>query len=109
VAKKTPTFRLVHEVQDVRLVSGFEGALVVVLGALEDFGEAGEVDAQWHRPVAAVSLEAGGFEVDGHERDVRVVHGLEVEALFVALEVGIGDELFNGCGGEKTRLDERGG
>jgi hypothetical protein len=34
---------------------------------------------------------------------------LEVEALFVALEVGVGDELFDGCGGEKTRLDERGG
>jgi hypothetical protein len=93
--ERWPTFRLVHEVEDVRLVGGFDGALVVVFGALEDLGQTGEVDAQRHRAVAAEAFEAGSLEVDGDERDVGIVHGLEVEALLVALKVGVGDELFD--------------
>jgi hypothetical protein len=38
---------------------------------------------------------------------MRVVHGLEIKALFIALKVGVGDELFDRCQGEKTRFNER--
>jgi hypothetical protein len=48
------------------------------LRALEHLHERRDVHAERHRPVAAVPLEAGRVEVNGDERDVGVVHGLEV-------------------------------
>lgn len=90
------TLRFVHEIQDVCVVGGLERALVVVLCAFEHFCQTGEVDAERHWPVAAISLEARRCQVDGNERDVRVVHGLEIHALLSALKVGVGDELFDG-------------
>ncbi len=53
------TFGLVDEVEDVCLVCGFEGADVVVLGALEDLCESREVDAERHGAVTAVPFEGG--------------------------------------------------
>ena len=53
------TFGLVHEVEDVCLVCGFEGADVVVLSTLEDLCEGREVDAERHGAVTAVAFERG--------------------------------------------------
>jgi hypothetical protein len=93
------TFGLVNEVQEVGIVTGFERADVVVFGALEDFGQTGEVDAQRHGSVTSIVDKKLVLQADSDEGDVRVVHGLEADALFGALEVGIGYELLGRCCG----------
>lgn len=63
--------------QDVLVVRGAQGHGIVVLGALDDLGQRGEVHAERHRPVAAVFKERFGVELDGDQRDVTVVHRLQ--------------------------------
>ena len=72
------TLCLVSEGEDIGIVAGFKGTDVVVLCALEDLCEGGEVDTEGYGAVAAETLEACGLELDGDEGDVRVVHGLEL-------------------------------
>ena len=115
---------LVSETEDIGIVVGLEDAHVVVLGALEDLCEGGDVHAERDGTVAAIALEAGRLETDRDEGNVRVVHRLEAlqrsvsgarveaeaktnEALFVALKVGVGDELFDGWEEEGERQERR--
>jgi hypothetical protein len=93
------TFGLVNKVQEVGIVGGFERADIVVLGALEDLGQTGEVDAQRHGTITSIVDEEFVGQVDRDQGDVRVVHGLEADAFLGALEVGIGYELLGRCRG----------
>jgi hypothetical protein len=90
------TFGFVHEVKHVSFVSSFESANVVVFCAFEDLGETGEVDAERHWTIAAVSFESGRRKFHGDERDVRIVHRLENDTLLVALKIRVGYEFFDG-------------
>jgi hypothetical protein len=54
------TFGFVHEVKHVSFVCGFEGANVIIFCALENLGEAGEVNTERHWTIAAVSFESRG-------------------------------------------------
>jgi hypothetical protein len=72
------TFSLKDKIQDISFVSGLQSALVVVLGALHNLCKAGQVDAERHGAVAAITLETGRLQKHRHECDVRVVHGLEI-------------------------------
>jgi len=71
------TLGLVNEVEDVGVVAGLDGALVIVLCAFEHLCEGVEVHAEGHGAVTAVFLEPGRLEPDRDEGDVRVVHRLE--------------------------------
>lgn len=69
------------------------------------------VDTQRHIPVTSVRIKLVGFQLNGDERYVRVVHGLEslyegsvrvagelcvtYDALLVGLEVAIGNQLLD--------------
>lgn len=87
---------LEDEVQDVGRVLGLEGEDVLVLGRAEHLGERGQVDAQGDVAVAAVGREALGLEHHGHQRDVRVVHGLQRDARVIAVEVTVLHQIFDG-------------
>ena len=54
------------------------------------------VDAQGDVAVASVRLELLCQQLERDERDVRVVHRLQRDALVRAVEVAIGDELLDG-------------
>ncbi len=59
------------------VVTGFHGYLVVVGCAFQDFGKVDEIHAKDHVAVAAESGEAVAVQVDGDQRHMRGVHGLQ--------------------------------
>ncbi|PPQ75640.1 hypothetical protein CVT25_004667 [Psilocybe cyanescens] len=95
--EKKRTLRFIHQIRYVRLVRHLQRAYIFVFRAPEHLGERRQVHAQRHGAVAAVAREPGRGELDGDERDVRVVHSLQLDFFFVALQVGVGDELFDDC------------
>jgi hypothetical protein len=110
------TLGLVGQIQYVCVVCSLQGADVVVLGAFQDFGQRIEVDSERHRSITAVFLETRRLELHRDERDVGVVHGLQVlclskksmtstaatiteiahNAFLIALKIRVRDEFFDG-------------
>ena len=80
---------LEDEVHHVRAVLSLKGEHIGALCGAEDFGERVEVDAERNVAVAAVWLELLRSQHHGHERDVRIVHGLERDARVIAVEVAV--------------------
>jgi hypothetical protein len=87
---------LEDEVEHVGRVVGLDRQDVLVLGRAQDLGEGAEVDAQRNVAVAAKGREALGLEHHRHERDVRVVHGLQRDARVVAVEVAVLHQVLDG-------------
>lgn len=87
---------LKDEVEHVGGVLGLEGQDVLVLGGAQHLGQRRQVDTQRNVAVAAVGREALGLEHHGHERDVRVVHGLQGNARVIAVEVAVLDQVLDG-------------
>lgn len=90
------TFCFVNKTKNVGLICGFEGADIVVFGALEDFAKTVHVDTERHRPIASISLESICHKLDGNQGDMGVVHGLERHMLLIAFKVSVGDQFLNG-------------
>ena len=93
---KSLTLSLVRQVQHVGIVGRLDGNHIIILCALQYLGQTAQVDTQRHRSIATVFSETNCVQFYGDERHVRVVHGLEVNAFFVAFEVGVCNQLFDG-------------
>ena len=89
------TLCFIFELQHIRGVSSSQGDSIIIFGTLQDFREAGQVDAQGHRSVTAVECKPLRTQIDSHKCDVRVVHRLELDAVLGALKVGICDKLLD--------------
>ena len=114
----TLTLRLICQVQYIRVVCRLKSTDIVILRTFENFCERPEVDAERHGSVAAVLYETIYVHFYGDECYVGVVHCLEFlggragllaflkkrysgertyKAFFIALKVGVCDELLDGC------------
>lgn len=79
-----------------RLIIRTHGDLVVSVGTTHDLGETANVDAKGDGTVTTVALKTVALEVKGDESNVGGVHGLEVDALAVALKVGLVHKVLDG-------------
>lgn len=87
---------LKDNVEHVGRVLGLERQDVFVLRRAQHLGQRRQVDAQRNVAVAAEGGEALGLEHHGHQRDVRVVHGLQRDARVIAVKVAVLDEVLDG-------------
>jgi len=88
------TGRLEHEDNAIGpAILGFDGEDVVVVGAAENLGHVGEVQAHGEVAVAAVVIEGIGAEEERDERDAAGVHGLELQARAREFEVGLTEQV----------------
>ena len=77
---------------------------------LEDLVHAVQIHAHGELPVAPEPVEAISSQADRHERDVRVVHGLQLDAAVAAVPGGLLQQLLDGVQHllQKTALDKSG-
>ena len=90
------TWRLENERDWVGLVVRLDGDDVVVGGALEYLGHAGEIDAEREVAIASVVLEAFALEHERDERHVRAVHGLQAHAAARAVPRRLVEQVLDG-------------
>lgn len=88
--------RLEDEVERVGRVLGLERQDVLVLGRAQHLRQGCQVHAQRDVAVAPVRRECLGLEHHGHERHVRVVHGLQRDARVIAVEVAVLHQVLDG-------------
>lgn len=74
-----PPLSLEDEGDNVRGVLRLHGDHIVVVTALEDLGEGGEVHAHGEVPIAPERLEPLRPQVQGHQGHVAVVHRLQLD------------------------------
>lgn len=84
------------EVDNIWRILGLHGQNVLALRTFQDLGEGGEIDSEGNVSIAAEGRKGLGLEHHRHERDVRVVHGLERDAGVIAVEVAVLHEIFDG-------------
>lgn len=77
------------------VMAGFHGNLVIVGSTLEDLCKIDEIHAKHHITIASKSLEAVFVQVDGNQRNVRGVHGLQRHATWSALPARLGDKVLH--------------
>lgn len=87
---------LKDEVEHIRRVLSLERQDIFVLGSAQHLGQRCQVDTQGNVAVASVGGEAFSLEHHGHERNVRVVHGLQSNARVIAVEVTVLDQVLDG-------------
>lgn len=87
---------LEDKVQHIRRILGLDGEDVLVLRRTENLGQGRKVNTKRDVAVASVWGKALGLEHHGHERDVRVVHGLEGDSGIIAVEVAVLHQVLNG-------------
>ena len=77
---------------------------------LEDLGHAVQVHPHGELPVTPESVEAISPQTDGDQRDVRVVHGLQLDAAVAAVPGRLLQQLLDGVQHllQKTALDKSG-
>jgi len=83
------TGRLEHEHNGVGAAIHLDGEDVVVVGAAENIGHVGEVQAHGEVAVAEVVIEGIGTEEERDERGAAGVHGLELKARAGEFEVDL--------------------
>ena len=89
---------LEHQVHGIRRVVGLQSQHILVLSSPQDLGQRDQIDAQGDVAVAAVGREPFGAEQHGHQRHVRVVHGLQGDSGVIAVEVAVLHEILDGVG-----------
>ena len=86
--------------------------LILLVGPnlLEDLGHAVQIHAHGELPVAPEPVEAISSQTDGDQGDVRVVHGLQLDAAVATVPGGLLQQLLDRVQHllEKTALDESG-
>ena len=87
--KTTPTFCFIRQIQHVSIITCLDGDHIIILRTLQHFRQTGQVDTQRHWSITSILPETNRVQFDRHKSDVRVVHGLEVDAFFIAFEVGV--------------------
>ena len=70
--------------------------MIIILAALEDLDERGQVHAEWHGAVASELGETRVLEFDRDECNMRVIHGLKLQPFFVTFEIGVSHKFFDG-------------
>lgn len=77
------------------IMTGFHGDLVIVGGTFQDLGKVDEIHAKHHITIASETGEAFSVQVDGDQRNVRSVHGLQRHAIWSALPARLGDQILH--------------
>ena len=96
LAQPVAVAALKDKVQHIRCVLSLDSEDILVLRRTENLGQRRKVNTKRDVAVASVWGKALGLEHHGHERDVRVVHGLEGDTGVIAVEVAVLHQILNG-------------
>ena len=95
LAQPVAVCALEHQLDNIRRVLRLQREIVIVAGSAQHLGERREVDSECDIAIASVRREGLGSEHHRHERDVRIVHGLQRDAGVIAVEVAVLDKIFD--------------
>lgn len=87
---------LKDKVQHIRRVLSLDSEDILVLRRTENLGQRRKVNTKRDVAIASIWGKSLGLEHHRHERDVRVVHGLEGDTGVIAVEVAVLYQVFNG-------------
>jgi hypothetical protein len=68
---------------------------IFIVGTLEDLAQISRIESQILRTIASIVVQAIAIEVDGDERDVGGIHGLNGNAIVAAIHVRVLDKIFD--------------